>query len=96
MKGLTIRPETTKLIEKNTRGKLLDNSLSNDFLHLTTRAKMTNAKINKQATLNQKVSAQERSFRCGTMEMNLTGNHEVVGLIPGLTQWVKDLALLWL
>ena len=26
--------------------------------------------------------------------MNLTGNHEVVGLIPGLTQWVKDLALL--
>ena len=24
---------------------------------------------------------------------NLTRNHEVVGLIPGLTQWVKDLAL---
>ena len=21
---------------------------------------------------------------------NLTGNHEVAGLIPGLTQWVKD------
>ena len=21
---------------------------------------------------------------------NLTNNHEVVGLIPGLTQWVKD------
>ena len=27
---------------------------------------------------------------------NLTSNHEVVGLIPGLVQWVKDLALLWL
>ena len=27
---------------------------------------------------------------------NLTGDHEVVGLIPGLTQWVKDAALLWL
>jgi len=27
--------------------------------------------------------------------MNPTRNHEVVGLIPGLTQWVKDLALLW-
>ena len=27
---------------------------------------------------------------------NLTGNHEVEGLIPGLAQWVKDLALLWL
>ena len=25
--------------------------------------------------------------------MNLTRNHKVVGSIPGLTQWVKDLAL---
>ena len=27
---------------------------------------------------------------------NPTRNHEVVGLIPGLAQWVKDLVLLWL
>ena len=25
---------------------------------------------------------------------NLTRNHEVVGLIPGLAQWIEDLALL--
>ena len=26
---------------------------------------------------------------------NLTRNHEVSGLVPGLVQWVKDLVLLW-
>ena len=33
------------------------------------------------------------SSRCGAAETNLTRNHDVLGLIPGLTQWVKDLAL---
>ena len=32
----------------------------------------------------------------GTVEMSLTRNHEVEGSIPGLIQWVKDQALLWL
>ena len=29
----------------------------------------------------------------GTAETNPTRNHEVLGLIPGLSQWVKDLVL---
>ena len=32
-------------------------------------------------------------FPSGTVELNLTRNHEVVGWISGLTQWVKDLGL---
>ena len=36
----------------------------------------------------------DRSSCCGTAEANPTRNHDVVGSILGLTQWVKDLALL--
>ena len=34
--------------------------------------------------------------RLGTAETNPTRNHEVLGSIPGLFQWVKDLAFPWL
>ena len=34
-----------------------------------------------------------RSSCCGAAETNLTRKLEVAGLIPGLAQWVKDLAL---
>ena len=34
------------------------------------------------------------SYHCGAAETKLTRNHEVVGLIPALAQWVKDLVLL--
>ena len=37
---------------------------------------------------------ENRSSHPGTVETNLTRNHEIEGLIPGLAQWVKDLSLL--
>ena len=50
-------------------------------------------------TLVDKVVKNYRSqgggcFHWGSAETNLTSNHEDVGLVPGLTQWVEDLVLL--
>ena len=35
------------------------------------------------------------SSHCGSVVTNPTSIHEDAGLIPGSTQWVKDLVLLW-
>ena len=36
------------------------------------------------------------SSHCGTVERNLTSNHDGVGSITGLALWIKNPALLWL
>ena len=60
LKDLNVKPETTKLIEKNPGGKLLDMSLGDDLLDLTSKAKATKAKINKWVYIKLKSSAQQR------------------------------------
>jgi len=52
-----MRPETTKLLEENLSGKLLDIGLGDDFLDLTLKAKATKAKINKWNCINPNTSA---------------------------------------
>ena len=42
----------------------------------------------------EKKRKKRRSSCHGSMEMNPTRNHEVVGSITGLTHWVKHPALL--
>ena len=47
---------------------------------------------NKSKKLKSGKKNKIRSSHCGSVEMNLTCIHEDTGLIPGLDQWVKDLA----
>ena len=47
IKGLTVRPGTTKLLEENLGAVFLDISLGDDFLDLMPKTSSTKTKINK-------------------------------------------------
>ena len=47
IKGLTVRPETIKLLEENRVSALFEIDFSNIFLNISPQARETKAKINK-------------------------------------------------
>ena len=49
---------------------------------------VSHIKKENQAKYNTKHGHKKRSSHRGAVEMNPTRNHEVVGSIPGLVQWV--------
>ena len=48
---------------------------------------------NNRGSLIDQLEKHYRNSHCGAAEMNLTSIYKVEGLIPGLTRWVKHLAL---
>ena len=55
--------------------------------------------VNTSVSTNEKLKSHLKDgkmgrSRRGAVETNPTSSHEVLGSIPGLTQWVKDLAFL--
>ena len=100
IKYLNIRLDTIKLLEENIGQILSDINHSNIFSDPPLRVMTIKTKINKWDLVKLKsfCTAKEtlkRSSHCGAAEMSLTSNHEVIGSIPGLIQWVKDPVLLW-
>ena len=64
IKDLNVRLETTKFLEENITGKLLDIGLGDNFLDLTPKASTTKAGGKKSGTTsNCKVSAQQRKVK---------------------------------
>ena len=55
------------------------------------------SRLRTQPSLHERKGKKKKKKRVPILaqpKMNLIRNHEVAGLIPGLTEWVKDLVLL--
>ena len=68
IKDLNVRPETIKLLEENIGGKFLDISPGNDFLDLTTKAKINNwdyIKLKSFCTAEETITHTKRQLRNG-------------------------------
>ena len=72
-------------------------SIWTQFLPVYAQFKKVNWKLQEGKDIHRKQFKNKemiyRSSYCVPVERNLTGIYEDAGLIPGLTQWVKDQAL---